>query len=417
MSRYRGQAFLIAFASLFADRTISLADTAQVTAGVRAFVYKHVEAQIPISYDSEGISYDLAVKEILGTSVIRSISPEVVSAYQQLHQVDSKLAESIDLGKIDLTPSIDVQADAVGLAWGLSDRVMIAAGLPVMKASVTLEGGYYNSGAVANAARQLRTISNPETRAKALAFAQVLEQLPEIRGGHLQGILVDHYGYKPVGNWQGSGIGDARLFLHMKLYKGDIYKNAFRVGAEIPTGRQDDPDNLLDIPFGSGYYKTYVETQQDIQLWKDDLVLNLNGRYQYHWDADRVFRLKPSRSFPLTRNKELIHFKPGNSWILGAELSAKLTRSISVSAGLSRKTTSQDSIRGQRTDYDYGILEDGTESQADNLEAGITYSSVNSFLLKEFPVPFKIGASISRVFAGRNTEQVHQTQLNFELYF
>lgn len=393
------------------------ADTSQVPTGVRALVYKHVEASVPLSYDSQGFTSDYSIREILGTNVITGISADVASAYNELHKVDAALAESVDLGKIDVTPEIKVKADAFGLAWGLSDRLMVAVGVPVMKASVTLSGGYYNSGAIANAAKQLRAITDPNVKDKATAFAQVLEQLPEIKGEYLEGVIVNNFGYKPVGNWYGSGIGDVQLFAQYKTYEGEKYKNALKFGVELPTGRTDDPDNLLDIPFGSGYYKTYLEAQNDYQIVDEYLALNVMGRYQYDWSADRTYRLRPSLSFPLTSDKENIHYKPGNVWLFGTELSTKLWKSVGFSTALSRKIKSRDSIHGARSNYDYALLEHGTDTRTDTLEATLSYSTVDLFLRKRFPVPLKIGATVSRVIAGRNTEQVNQTSLNFEMYF
>lgn len=397
--------------------TQAFADTAQLPAGAHAFVYKHIEANIPISYDQNGKASDFSVKEVLGAPIIRSLSPQVASAYQELRRVDSGLADNLDLGKIDLTPTIQAKGEALGLAWGVSDRLMLAVGVPFLRASVTLSGGYYNSGAISKAAKELRKTSEPKTKTKALALAQLLEQLPMIRGEYLQGVLVNNWGYKPIGNWKGSGIGDTKIFAQFKAHSDSFIQNALRLGTELPTGHVDDPDNLIDLPFGAGYYKTYLESQNDLTLWPDHLILNFRGRYQYGWSTERTFRLKPSSSFPLTAEKELIQYKPGNTWNLGTELHAKLTHSITLMSAFTRTLSEQDHIRGNRADYDYSILETGTDSEVNTLEFGIRYSSVNSYLAKEIPIPFLLGLTFSRVLSGTNTEQINQSEIHLEMYF
>jgi hypothetical protein len=114
----------------------AIADTNTLPRGVRAFVYKHVRAAVPSSYSNSGALQDFSLRETLGPSVIKSIGPDVASAYEELHKIDANLAENINLGQIDMEPEIRVQANAFGLAWGLSDRLMIAVGLPIIRPSL-----------------------------------------------------------------------------------------------------------------------------------------------------------------------------------------------------------------------------------------------------------------------------------------
>lgn len=409
--------FAVVTAAALALCSTTRADTTVLPSGVRAFVYKHVRAKVPSSFGENGGIKEFAIRETLGASVIKSISDDTASAYEELHKIDSKLAENINLGQIDMEPTINVSANAFGLAWGLSDRVMIAVGVPVMSADVQLKGGYFNTGSVMAAASALKQHSNPDAKDKAHAMAQVLEQLPTIRGEHLQGVIVNEFGYKPIGHWSGQGVGDTQLFLQAKTYDGDRYDNGAKAGIEIPTGRKDDPDNLVDVPFGTGYFTSFVETIHDVQILPDTLMTTLSARYNYAFSANRTYRLSPSTSFPLTSDKETIHYKPGNSWILGAELSTKVWKSVGLSALYSVKNKGKDTIRGARTDYDYSILEHNTDSRTDTLEATLSFSTVDLFLRKKFPVPFKVGVTAARVVSGRNTERVNQASANFEMYF
>jgi hypothetical protein len=395
----------------------AIADTNTLPRGVRAFVYKHVRAAVPSSYSNSGALQDFSLRETLGPSVIKSIGPDVASAYEELHKIDANLAENINLGQIDMEPEIRVQANAFGLAWGLSDRLMIAVGLPIMQADVRIQGGYFNSGAVKNAASGLRSISNPLVQQKAKAMAQVLEQLPTIRGEHLQGVLTGEFGYKPIGHWSGNGIGDTQLFLQAKTFDGDRYDNGAKLGVELPTGRRDDPDNLVDIPFGTGYLGAFLESAHDLQLLADRLMLSAWARYNYTFPTERNFRLSPSRSFPLTSQKETIRYNPGNSYVLGAEISTKISRSFGLSTAVYSKTKSVDSIRGARSEYDYSILEYKSDSRSNTAEATLSFTTIDYFLRKKFPVPFKVGITASRVFSGKNTERIDQGSLNFDMYF
>lgn len=395
------------------------ADTAIPPKGVRALVYQYINADVPSSFGSAGVESDFSIKETLGASVIRSISPTTASAYDELAKISPELASEINLGKIDLNPKINVKAHVFGLAWGLNDWLMVAGGFPMMNASVDVSGGYINTGAITNTALGLNSVTDPSVAPKASAMAQVLQQSiePILRGEVLQGIIVNEFQYKPVGDWTASGIGDTSLFLQALAINWDFYKNGYKLGVELPTGRKDDPDNLVDVPFGKGYTASFAEILNDFFVIPEYLTLSLNARYQYNWAADRTFRLAPSTSFPLSAEKENINYKPGNAWGTFFEASTRIARSVSISTGYSIKEKSKDSIRGIRRDYDYGILEHATASRTNAVMAKISYSTVDMFLRNKFPMPFKVGATVSRVVSGINTERVNQVSLDFEMYF
>ena len=396
----------------------AMADTEVLPAGARALVFKLTTAEVPGSYGLSGQTQDFSVRETLGVNVIQSISPDVKKAYQQLHDLAPQAAEAISLGKIDMTPEIKVKATTFALAWGLTDRIMIAAGVPIMKGDVAVHGGFITSDSIKNAATALRNIDGTaDVKNRANALAQALEQLPTVSGENVQSVIVNDFGYKPVGSWTGSGIGDVQLFLQAKTYDGDFYKNGAKIGSVLPTGRTKDPDNLVDIPFGNGYFSPFVESIHDFYFWKEYLVLSVTGRYEYAMPASRTYRLSPSTDFPLTSMKEDIPYKPGNVWSASAELSTKLFNSFSIASSYTIKTKAKDSISGTSPTYNYSILEYKTDYQSREVEAGISYSTVDLFLKKKFAVPFKVGFSVTRVVAGRNTEQVNTSNLNFEMYF
>jgi len=408
---------LLVFSIFFATpNAILYADTTVLPSGVRAFVYKHIEANISSSFDKQGVESSFQIKERLGSSVIKSISSDAASAYDELHKIDSALAESVDLGTIDLDPEITASANIFALGWGLSDSIMVIGALPVMKANVTLRGGYTNTGAISSAAKQLKSIQDSR-QAKASAFAQVLEQLPSIRGEYLQGALVNDLGYKPIGSWSGTGIGDAIVYTQWRFVNKDTYKQGAKFGMELPTGAVDDPDNLVDIPFGSGYYATYVESLHDFNLWRNIFSLSFTGRYQYQWPTTRTYRLAPSVDFPLTAVKENIHYKPGNYYSAGAEFGTKLFQSIGANIGYSIRVKNKDKIPGKDPNYDYGILESKTDTIIRKAEVSVSYSTVNLYTRGKFPVPFKIGSTYNKVLSGMNTERISQVSLDFEMYF
>ncbi|NUM89113.1 MAG: hypothetical protein HUU37_07915 [Bdellovibrionales bacterium] len=373
------------------------ADTNVPPKNVRVLVYQYVNANVPGSFGSTGVEQDFSVKETLGTSVIKSISSDVAAAWDELHKVSPKLAEEINLGKVDLEPEIKIKANVLGLAWGLTDKLMVAVGAPIMSASVNVKGGYIDTNALKGTASALRAVTDPSVASKAAAFAQALEQLPTLRGEYLQGVIVNEFGYKPVGNWRGEGLGDTTVFAQYRFSNHDIFKHAVKGGAELPTGRKDDPDNLVDVPFGTGYVGSFVESLNDFYVWDDKLMLTGNAKYQINWRANREFRLAPSYDFPLSSWKETILYNPGDYWQVQGEIGSKVGYGVGFYTQYTIKNKGKDGIHGARGDYDYGILEHRTNSRTETWKSSITYSTVPLYMKGRFPVPFKVGLARSRV--------------------
>lgn len=409
--------FFILFSFIFSQQI--QADTSTLPKGARAFIYKHITATVPGTFNSDGLQKDFSIREVLGPQIIKSISPEANASYEELKKISPEIAAKVNSGKINFDPKIDVRANVVGLAWGLTDKIMIATGVPMMFASVQPRGGYINDLAFKTTAQELRklNISDESVRTKALAYAQVLEGLPTVTAENLQAVIVNDFKYKPVGNWSAADVGDATIFLQTKFLDVGIYKAGAKLGVDLPTGRTDDPDNLLDIPFGTGYTTTYAESINDFLILGGNLMFTLVGRYQHNWEANKTYRLISSPSFPLTADKENILYKPGNLFSLGGELSMKLWRSLGISANYIFKTKAADFILGNNRNYDYSLLESKTDFRSQTIQFFLNYSTVNSFLSKAFPVPFKIGLNYSYLLAGVNTEDVKQLGLDFEMYF
>ena len=396
----------------------AMADTTQLPGGIGAVIFKYISADVPDSFGKSGDSKDFSIKETLGASIIKGISSDVSAVYDQLHALAPAIANNINLGYVDLEPKIHVTANVYGLAFGISDRVMLAVGAPVMHGEIHVNGGYVNSGSIGAAAQQLKKVTDPNSKDLAFAMGQALEQLPTSRGEYLQNVIVNTYHYKPIGDWSATGIGDMQSYLQIKLYDGEDYRQSLKVGADIPTGKPSDPDNLVDIPFGQGYFDSYLESLHDFSLLGDnDLVMSLVGRYQYSFATTQTFRLSPSTSFPLTDQEEAIHYKPGNAWSTGIGLSTKFFKNFTAGISYLYKSKASDSIRGNRSSYDYSILEDATNSNASTVGAEIYFNTIQLFKKKIFPIPLRVGVEANRVVAGLNTQQVNQISLNVQTYF
>ena len=95
-----------------------------------------------------------------------------------------------------------------------------------------------------------------------------------------RGLDIDHdgiidipgFGYKRFKTWSEKGIGDLEVGGRYQYFNNDTWRLAFTGGVRLPTGKMDDPDNLVDLDFGSGAYALFFRFHHDyfktLGLWK-----------------------------------------------------------------------------------------------------------------------------------------------------
>ena len=76
-------------------------------------------------------------------------------------------------------------------------------------------------------------------------------------------LLSATYGYERFETWSDNGIGDIILGGRYQYFKNDQWRLAFTGGVSMPTGDADNPDNLLDMPFGTGTWGLVFQFQND----------------------------------------------------------------------------------------------------------------------------------------------------------
>ncbi|MBK9295152.1 MAG: hypothetical protein IPM57_12070 [Oligoflexia bacterium] len=399
------------------------ADTSTLPKGVRAFVYKHMNAQVGGKYGESGAlgSYDLNEKLTLDT--VSGLSKKVGEVVTQIKNTSPDIFNHLEIGSVNINAKIDVSANAFALAYGITDKIMVAVAAPYLNAKVNLKGGYYDSGQLKQAANSLSLMEadpkNAGNKENLSIIRQFINQLPTLESANLQDILVNYYGYKPLGTWEGSGFGDALFFIQYRYFETSYYKTALKLQADIPTGGTKDPDNLVAIPITNGYWGTSLESLNDFLPFSyDNFIISLNSRFKYNWPTQTTVRLAPNKSFPLTNQKETLMWEPGSVWYLSSALDLKTNNKfLGAYAQYTYSLKLEDIYRGKKADYDYSILSHNSNSQAHVMELGLYFSTVGFYLSQKFPIPFKGSISYSQVLAGVNSELIQLWNLGVEMYF
>lgn len=229
-------------------------------------------------------------------------------------------------------------------------------------------------------------------------------------------IDIPGYGYQRFETWSGEGFGDIEVGAKYKYYESANWRLAFLGGMRFPTGREDDPDNLTDYPFGTGAYAFLFNLNNDY-IGIKDLVLNFTLRYDLYLEDHPTLRVPDDVNRPLTTNKEKVDRKYGNAF--QAEVSAKyyITKSTSASLLYQYGHSDKDEVSGSKG-YNYRSLEDETNYRQQIYIVGLGYTTVPLYVEKKFPLPMNASLSYRYRFDGANNVfQSRYLILDLQFYF
>lgn len=184
----------------------------------------------------------------------------------------------------------------------------------------------------------------------------------------------------------------------------------------LPTGRDNDPDDLADLG-AFGY--TAVENQ---------LLANyiLKGRWRFAARAgfrytlkDNVIRRVPrdeSDTLPDQTTKETLARETGSAVFGGASLTYYVLEDLDFALGVESTRKAGDRYVGTgNTRYD--LLSRDTNSSSDRLRMGVTYSSVEKFVAGQAFLPTMIAYEFSDTLRGSNTERMTVHEIWLQLFF
>ena len=242
--------------------------------------------------------------------------------------------------------------------------------------------------------------------------------IPGFTTESVQQLLRSRFGFKRVESFTDDGLGDITALFKYQYFRTEDWRLATSLGARFPTGRQDDPDNLADIPWSPGNYAILLRLHNDYvlsNLWKErpapsgagpvtrqegDLVVNFTFRYDWNLPTDVTVRISDA-SNPITTNKESVTRKLGDKFEF--ELSGRyyLLKALSFTGLYRYAFKVEDVIRGHR--FNTRALEEDTDSNEQLYILGVNYSLLPLYLEKRFPIPLNLSLTYRDRFAGRGT--------------
>jgi len=226
------------------------------------------------------------------------------------------------------------------------------------------------------------------------------------------------FSFDPLRSWDDAGLSDIEVGMRYQYFNDDVWRLAFTGGVRLPTGKTDDPDNLIDTEFGSGAAALLFRFHQDY-IGVENLLLNLTLKYDWVLPDEETVRVLNSPDQPLAPavNKEKVDRDLGDTFTVELYGDWGLSDTWSLSALYTWAVRQKDEVDGN-LGLAYKSLEDQTDADHQSIEAGVTYSTVSRYLDDQANIPFEVGLSYESVFAGNNNYLKQQLYtVSLALYF
>jgi hypothetical protein len=319
-----------------------------------------------------------------------------------------KTNEAVGFFAADVKTRVQVTAPVFTL--GLTPATTIAVALPVYKMQTAAAVSFRANEMGQKFINALTSDFNNQTSSARDAAAKLNDAV-----SRLNTKLVDN-GYLPLQSWKGQGLGDTQLVLKNRSYESGAFALATQAIVTAPTGRIDDPDNLLDKGFGDGQWDIAVGTaaEQSLSGLVEGLSVSQYARYVEQLPARRTLRLVTS-SETIEVPKARVFFDLGNRIETGA--AALLATQTGWGGVLGYNYSYKGSDRYDVPAETRSVLEKDTIETLHQAEAELVYSGVPAFRRGSIPVPFEVKLAYKRQIMSRNMPVSHQIQLDTGVFF
>lgn len=382
--------------------------------GVRLVALRQVQTtEITGGFDPQGAKNTLAFNQALSSKELSEIQGADIY-FEELKNISPEAFDRFTTGAYYIDANAQVKVQGLGLAYGVTDRLTVYAAIPYYKADVSMRIKRTQKNNYDQIAKILNESGNPSDTAYFLN--QLTEQLPDADGALLQTVLMRNYGYEPIGDWSGQGLGDIELVGLYRLTDWQHSGLATSFGVVLPTGRIENPDILQDIAFGDGQPDVFLELGGGVTLLDTKLEIDSSLRFTYQMSAQKTLRIPQSAQMRFSDKKADFNEKLGNKMNYNLSGQYKHTNWFSSVAGYEFMNRGQSTYTSSYTEANEILALDSHE-QSHTMKLGLRMSTIDLYKTGKFAAPMSIELMGRRVVHGQNTPQLTRFDLEFRLYF
>ncbi|MGE3541972.1 MAG: hypothetical protein AB7N91_31720 [Candidatus Tectimicrobiota bacterium] len=340
--------------------------------------------------------------EDLAADFNRELDSTVFPDLQRVETAFRLPAGSATFGRSTVDFERHIQIYTVQAAYGLTDRLALGLRIP-----------YWTQQNTVKATLDSRTATVGFNPAVPGGVAPL--RVPGTRPPTTEDIqaAVERLGFRRVEDWSDAGFSDLFGGLKYQYYRSAHWRLAVSGNVRFPTGRWDDPNNLVDYPTGFEAWGLGLQMHQDF-VWHTPsgaprggvlaaggVVLNTTFRYEAILPDTKPFRVCNVHQ-PLCPD-----FDPQVHRDVGDILEAEVAGTVGLLPGLTLTPQYiythkfQDHFRGD-LGFQYGQLKAETDTDSHSLEVRLAYSTASLFAAQRFPVPLSVAVRYVERLASTN---------------
>lgn len=391
------------------------ADDATVLPQGVARVFVDSRASLPITqrFTASGGTTDLAA------DFNRDLNRAVFADLGRLEQAFGLPAGSATFGRSVVEFTRYTQSITLQAAYGLTDRLSVGVRVP-----------YFTQQVEVDAALDARTATvgiNPAVPGGVAPLRVPGTRPPTTED--VQAALV-RLGFARVEDWRDASFGDSFGGVKYQYYRSDHWRLAVTGSVRVPTGRWDDPNNLVDVSNGFDAWGLGIQFHQD-WVWQPPSLarrlgiptpgtffLNTTVRYETILPDTKPFRVCNIHQ-PVCPD-----FDPQVSRDVGDNIEAEIAGTVGlVLPGLTLTPLYTYSYKFLDTFHgdlalDYRQLQGETDAETHTLEVRLGYSTALLYATQRFPFPLTVSLRyLDRVAGTNNRVQSRFLGLMIDAYF
>jgi hypothetical protein len=307
------------------------------------------------------------------------------------------------IGQVNAKPTVSVPIFAIGI----TNKWTAAIAVPIMKYSLNVDSGVIQNEKMYNSLR---------ARMIADGLSAEVEELDRKFAAPLDAKIED-YGYKPLANEKATKLGDIALVNKYKIWE-DSHNALTLTGIVIlPTGKELDPDKIVDIAGGDGQTDLGFGVNHDYYFAK--YFTFSSGMTYINQLADTVERRVPEQRKSTVSEEKDTNIDRDLGDILQAQVATGVNyRGYSLGFGYSIGYKQGDSYEGSQYEaHRYDWLSKDSIQNLQTFTAKIGYDTITLFKEKKFAAPLAISLTHTRPLEGKNIVKDPLTVLDFSMFF
>jgi len=404
------RAALISILSTAAGHLVAFENTKVMPKNVRSVDIRTVDTHIENKTDAGGQPQPLAKPLDQDLTFAKMVKSESALKSSQLNAflTSNGFSDTDVVGTFSADLKAHVRVTAPIISYGLTERLTLAAAIPVYQAQTAINVGFVPTP---RAQQFLTALAQPENNqtASAREVGDKLNHAVE----RLNQKLLDN-GFRNLRNWDGQGLGDITLAGKFRGIDTEGFALAATGGVVLPTGRTDDVDVINDLAFGDGQTDVFTQIATD-EFIGNGFTINEFAKYTEQLAGRKQVRLV-TEDEKIEVGKSEADFKLGSKWEAGASLQWEPSFGLVTGIGYNHLQKLGDNYRGIPPESQRA-LEANTDQQANNSLFQLGYSTVPLFRAKRFPVPLETKFTYVHQLSSKNLPESDLAQFDFSLFF